>query len=112
MKVLFVCTMNQWRSPTAEKIYRNHEHLEVRSGGTSSKARRRVSLKDIRWADLIVVMENKHRSRLRASFPEVPGLREMIVVIDVEDRYQFMDPRLIEELKEAIDPLVHVDEGG
>lgn len=38
--VLFVCTMNRWRSPTAEKLYERDSELNVRSRGTSRKAYR------------------------------------------------------------------------
>ncbi len=60
LNVLFVCSRNQWRSPTAEKLWRNHPGLRVRSAGTSPNARRHVSASDLHWADAIVVMEGKH----------------------------------------------------
>ena len=41
--VLFICSRNQWRSPTAEQVYRKHPLLAVRSAGTSLNARRKVS---------------------------------------------------------------------
>jgi hypothetical protein len=66
--VLFICSRNQWRSPTAEAIWRKHPLLAVRSAGTSPNARRKVSVADIRWADVIFVMEEKHKSRLVAEF--------------------------------------------
>jgi hypothetical protein len=56
LNVLFVCSRNQWRSPTAEQIFAQHPGLSVRSGGTSESARRRVSLKDAQWADIILVI--------------------------------------------------------
>ena len=31
--VLFVCGRNQWRSPTAARIYANDQRIEVRSAG-------------------------------------------------------------------------------
>ncbi len=103
--ILFICSMNQWRSPTAEELYRKEVGLRCRSAGTSSRARRKVSVKDIRWADLIVVMEAKHLERLRSEFRD--ELRSVeIEVLEVEDRYQYMDPRLIEELKAVLDPLL------
>jgi len=51
MNVLFICSMNKWRSPTAEEICRRHPDLSVRSAGTSRKARRHVTLDDIQWAE-------------------------------------------------------------
>ena len=65
LRVLFVCSMNQWRSSTAERVYGRSSKIDARSSGTSSKARKRVSVLDIKWADLVLVMEGKHRQRLR-----------------------------------------------
>ena len=57
MNVLFICGKNQWRSPTAEQVWRRHPQLNVRSGGTSPSARHTVSDADIGWADVVMVME-------------------------------------------------------
>ena len=61
LKVLFVCAMNRQRSVTAERIYRNDARLDVRSAGVRSEARRRVSEKDLLWADVVFVMEREHK---------------------------------------------------
>ncbi len=105
MNVLFVCSKNQWRSPTAEKIYRDRPGIQVRSGGTSSKARHQVNQSDIQWADLILVMEKKHKQRLAADHPKAMRYKE-VHVLEIEDLYQFMDPELIEELQAAVDPIL------
>lgn len=97
--------MNKWRSPTAERIYKNDPDLNVMSAGTSSKARRRVSLKDIQWADVVIVMEAKHKQRLTAEYPEAMRRRE-VYVLEIEDNYQLMDPELIQELEAAINPIL------
>lgn len=46
--VLFICSKNQWRSPTAEAVWRKHPQLSVRSAGTSSTARHKITVEDIR----------------------------------------------------------------
>jgi predicted protein tyrosine phosphatase len=66
--ILFICSRNQWRSPTAEKIYSRDERVYVRSAGTSPKARHTVNAKDITWAELIFVMVHKQNERLKASY--------------------------------------------
>jgi predicted protein tyrosine phosphatase len=58
--VLFVCGRNQWRSPTAERLYRADPRVEVRSAGVSPKSRHQISRSDIEWADLILVMEGNY----------------------------------------------------
>ena len=85
--VLFICSKNQWRSPTAEAVWRKHPALSVRSAGTGSTARRKVSVEDIRWADVIFVMEEKHKSRLLAEFT-VTIERKPLHVLDIPDEYK------------------------
>ena len=107
LNVLFVCTMNKWRSPTAEKIYSSHPLLNVRSAGTSSKARHKLSVSDVRWSDLIIVMEDKHSERIRAEFRQEVEYKELHV-LGIEDRFKYMDPELIEELQQHLDPILLV----
>lgn len=105
MKVLFLCSRNHWRSPTAEAVYQNDPWVEVRSAGVCASARRRVSEKLLRWADLVLVMESAHKRKLREDFPEVfHDLR--IEVLDIPDDYEFMDPALIELIRSTVEPLV------
>lgn len=99
--VLFVCSRNQWRSPTAEQVWRKHPKLSVRSAGTSPNARRKVSVEDIRWADVILVMEEKHKSRLLAEFTRVIS-GKAVHVMDIPDDYKYMDPELVEELQSSV----------
>ncbi|MGB7345423.1 MAG: protein tyrosine phosphatase [Pirellulaceae bacterium] len=106
MNILFVCSKNQWRSPTAEKVYERHAEINVRSGGTASSARHRVSLSDIQWADCICVMEQKHKQRLLADFSQALA-RKSLHVLDIPDEYKFMDPELVSLIQSAVDPLLN-----
>jgi predicted protein tyrosine phosphatase len=108
LRVLFVCSRNQWRSPTAETLYRRHPGLEVRSAGTSPNARHPVSIDDLDWADVILVMEEKHKSRLLASYR--PSLvNTPIHVLDIPDDYRYMQPELIEILQESVPSILGLD---
>lgn len=107
-KVLFVCTMNRWRGPTAEKLYERQDGLSVRSRGTSRKSVRPLALSDLIWADTVFVMEQKHLSYLLTRFSSAIGHTE-IQVLDVPDAYQFMAPELVEELRLAIDSVLMPD---
>ncbi|MEO0413960.1 MAG: hypothetical protein AAF226_03295 [Verrucomicrobiota bacterium] len=109
VNVLFICSMNKWRSPTAEKIYSKHPLVNARSAGTSKQARRTITVGDIKWADILIVMEQKHRERLQATFRQEVRHKELHV-LEIEDRYQFMDPLLVEELKVAIAPILMIDD--
>jgi len=103
--ILFICSKNQWRSPTAETIWRKHPKLNVRSAGTSTKARKTVSSTDVSWADIILVMEEKHKNRLKADFSKLLS-HKTIYVLDIPDEYQYMDPNLIKELESAVGSLL------
>ena len=91
--LLFVCGRNQWRSPTAEWLYRHDERVEVRSAGTSAVSRHRVSAADIQWADLILVMETKYRTWIVTNFRTIklPPIENL----DVPDEYGYLDEELI-----------------
>ncbi|MFH0130678.1 2'-5' RNA ligase family protein [Variovorax sp. VaC1] len=106
--VLFICSRNQWRSPTAEQLWRRHPLISARSAGTSPNARHRVSIDDIEWADLILVMEEKHKSRLVAEFKRTLE-HKPIHVLDIPDEYKYMDPALIEELERSVPSILGID---
>ena len=88
MNILFICSMNQWRSPTAEKVFQNLDQITTRSAGTSSKAKRTVSHKDVTWSDIIIVMENKHKQRLKADFRQELNYKN-IHVLDIPDDFKY-----------------------
>ncbi len=101
MNILFICSRNQWRSPTAEKVWSKHPGISVRSAGTSPRARKTVSAKDIQWADMIFAMEQKHKDRLKADFSRLLT-HKPIHVLDIPDDYQYMDPDLVETLQNSV----------
>jgi predicted protein tyrosine phosphatase len=102
LRVLFVCSLNQWRSPTAEAIYRNHAQLEVKSAGLRTDARRQLCEADLKWADIIFVMDREQKAWIQERFQELQLPR--IHVLDIPDTLVFMDPELQRLLREAIDP--------
>ena len=106
MNILFVCSRNKWRSPTAETIYKNRSGINVKSAGTEPSARIKLNSKTIEWADLIFVMEKRHKQRMLENFPIETKGRE-IVILDIPDDYKYMDQELIEELKSKVD--VYID---
>ena len=101
MNVLFVCSKNRWRSPTAEKMFADHDLLRVRSAGTSRSAVRTVRSGDLRWADVVIVMEPKHLSRLRTDYPGETKYLDMHSA-DIPDEYRFMDPELQTLIRDAV----------
>lgn len=101
MNLLFVCSRNKWRSPTAESIYKNHEGINAKSAGTEPSARIKLNAKMIEWADLIFVMERKHKQRILENFHDASQSKN-IIVLDIPDIYKYMDQELIEEIKTSI----------
>jgi predicted protein tyrosine phosphatase len=105
MKLLFICSKNRLRSPTAEAVFAEYEGLEVDSAGLDREAENPLSGEAIRWADLILVMERSHRSKLGKNFQ--PYLKQKrVVCLDIPDDYDYMDPVLVALLKQKVLPLL------
>ena len=100
MKVLFICTYNRWRSLTAEKMFANRQGLTVKSAGIASTARVKVSSKNIKWADLIFVMEPRHRDYLFDNFRDIVESKQ-IICLDIPSGYRYNEPELIELLEQG-----------
>lgn len=101
MRVLFICSQNRLRSPTAEQVFASWEGIEVASAGVSNAAANPLTPELVAWAQLIFVMENVHRSKLSKKFrAHLKGKR--VVCLDIPDRYDFMDPALVDLLKAKV----------
>jgi predicted protein tyrosine phosphatase len=98
-KILFVCTANVDRSRTAEDLLRDRTGFQVRSAGTWEWAERKISARDIEWADRIFAMEGHHRE---AILTISPGAKDKIAVLDIPDVYRRGDPELVALLKERL----------
>jgi protein-tyrosine phosphatase len=98
MKFLFVCTGNVSRSPAAEAVLRQitGSAHDTRSAGISAFCPRPVSQVDIRWADIVGVMEEDHRTFILERWPEAAP---KVWVLGIEDRYHRHDPELIRLLE-------------
>lgn len=94
--------MNKQRSVTAERLYRNDARVEVRSAGVRAGANRRVSEADLRWADVVFVMEREHKSWIAKRFEGLTLPR--IDVLEIPDEFELMDPALVEMLRLMLDP--------
>lgn len=97
--LLFICSKNQWRSPTAELLFKGHPLHNARSAGTSDKARIKVNQKLIDWADVIYFMEHRHRDIVKQHF-SLSG--QTTIVLDIEDNFHFGDEELIATLKVSL----------
>lgn len=96
--ILFVCSQNRLRSPTAEQIYAGRPDLEVASAGTNNDAETPLSAELIAWADMIFVMEKAHRNKMQKKYRAALKDKRLIV-LDIPDEYEFMDPVLVRLLQ-------------
>ena len=97
MKLLFVCNQNENRSKTAEIIFKGK--FNTKSAGLNCT--KKISEKELIWADVIIVMEEEQRSELARRFPK-PYLQKRILCWDVPDKYSFNQPPLVNLLHEKM----------
>lgn len=99
--VLFVCSQNRLRSPTAEDVFATWPGLQVASAGLNNDAETPVTAELVQWADFIFVMEKTHRRKLLAKYrAHLHGKR--VICLDIADNYAFMDPQLVGILKARV----------
>jgi predicted protein tyrosine phosphatase len=104
-KVLFICGKNKWRSPTAEQMFSEYPAIECASAGLSHDAVTPVSCELVEWAELIFVMEKKHRTKLQTQFrPQLRG--KQVVCLNIPDSYKFMEPALVKLLERKVTPFL------
>lgn len=77
--------------------------METDSAGLADDAEVPLSADQIEWADVILVMEPIHRTRLTRRFKDRLG-RKRIAVLGIPDNYVYMDEELIRLLKSKCAP--------
>lgn len=101
MNLLFVCSRNRHRSPTAEVLFSGLHGHSALSAGTSPDAETLISLDLIDWADIVFAMEAVHRRRLYKRF--AAALRsKRVIVLDIPDQFGYMDQELIDVLRAKV----------
>jgi predicted protein tyrosine phosphatase len=99
--LLFVCSENRLRSPTAEAVLSQYEGVEAIGAGTNTDADTPVSGDLIEWADVILVMENSHRNNISKKYKELLKGKKL-AVLDIPDMYERMQPELVQLLKAKV----------
>jgi len=99
--ILFVCSENRLRSPTAEAIFSEYSNVNAISAGTNKDSETTVSGDLIEWADVILVMEKVHKTKISKAFPNLLKGKKL-AVLSIQDNYQFMDEELIQILKRKV----------
>jgi predicted protein tyrosine phosphatase len=97
-RLLFVCSQNRLRSPTAEAICQGIGGIEAISAGTNNDAEQPLTGDLIDWADVVIAMERAHRNRINSKFrAQMKG--KQLVVLGIPDEYEYMQPELVNLLK-------------
>jgi predicted protein tyrosine phosphatase len=99
-KVLFLCSQNRLRSPTAEQVFASHSGIEVASAGLNNDAENPATPELVAWADVIFVMERAQRNRLQKRFRK--QLKARVICLDIPDEYEFMDEDLVRLLEAKV----------
>jgi predicted protein tyrosine phosphatase len=103
--VLFICTANLQRSPTAESLFQNWGgRWETKSAGINPEPGGTLLTQElIDWADLVLAMEAVHAYYIESHFR--CGSNKLRI-LGIRDRYYRDDPELIQELKEKVAPIL------
>jgi predicted protein tyrosine phosphatase len=100
-RVLFVCSQNRLRSPTAEQVFSKRSDIEVDSAGTNHDADNPLTAELVEWADIIFVMEKTHRTKLQQRFRSALK-NTRVICLDIPDEFEFMDPMLVRQLETKV----------
>jgi predicted protein tyrosine phosphatase len=104
-RVLFICSRNRLRSPTAESVFASWPGVETDSAGLAPDADVPLTAEQLEWAEIVFVMEKVHRRKLAQRFKAaMQGKR--VVCLDIPDNYEFMQPELIALLQRKAGPLL------
>ncbi len=85
-------------------MYANDQRVLVRSVGTSPSAKRKITQADIQWADVLLCMEKKHLHLIQQQFNAL--ILPKVVVLDIPDEYEFMEPELMTMIEREIEEIV------
>ena len=101
MNLLFVCSENRLRSPTAERVFSDYPGVKAIGAGTNADASTPVSGDLIAWADIVLVMEKAHRNKVAKKYRDLLKDKKL-VVLDIPDQFEYMQPELVNLLKARV----------
>ena len=102
-RILFICSRNRLRSPTAEQVFAAYPGIEASSAGLAPDAEEALTPEHLEDVDIVFVMEKVHRTKLNRQFKKHLG-KAKIVCLDIPDDYEFMQSELIALLKTRVTP--------
>ena len=94
MDILFICNQGKNRSKTAAEVFSGR--FTTASAGLYGDTP--VTETQLAQADVIVVMEDGHRTEIAKRFPRV-YLQKQILVLGIPDIYDYGQPELVRLLR-------------
>ena len=73
----------------------------MRSAGTETNSRLKVTAGLLGWADIIFCMEKKHVRRLEEKYRDITSSKK-VVCLNIPDDFEYMDEDLIDMLESSI----------
>lgn len=99
--VLFICSQNRLRSPTAEQVFASWPGIETASAGLNHDAENALTPELLDWADIVFVMERAQRNKLAAKF-KAQLRRQRVICLEIPDDYDYMAPELVQLLQARV----------
>jgi predicted protein tyrosine phosphatase len=99
--ILFICSQNKLRSPTAETIFCDIEGFKVLSVGLNNDAVVPITSELVEWAETIFVMEKAQKNKLQKKFRKYIN-KQRVICLDIPDDYEYMQPELVEILEQKL----------
>jgi predicted protein tyrosine phosphatase len=99
--ILFICSQNKLRSPTAEALFCSIGGFEVLSAGLNNDTEVSLTSELVEWADTIFVMENAQRNKLQKKFRKYIN-KQRVICLNIPDNYEYMQPELVEILEQKL----------
>ena len=100
-KLLFVCSQNRRRSLTAEHTFADRQNYDLRLAGTELGSRTKLTPGLLGWADVVFVMEKKHRDWIDQRYNDIVADKPVITLM-ITDEYPYMDDELIDILTNRV----------
>jgi len=74
--------------------------------GFSPKSPHQLRIADIEWSDLILVMEDGHKNRIRGTNRDLDLPK--VEVLSIEDEYEYMDEEFIELIETGLNDYLRI----
>ena len=101
--LLFICSRNRLRSPTAEQVFASRKEVQTDSAGLAPDAATPLSGDQLEWATHIFVMEKAHKTKVLKHFAGYVQDKK-IICLNIPDDYDYMDPALLQLLEARVGP--------